>query len=59
MSREHYIMPDWPAKDSRESHDWRKYVSNDVRKIWSDFTTDQRVALGECFDEIASREEWE
>lgn len=59
MLKNRFITPDWPGDRECEPHDWRKYVSKDVRRIWTDFTPEQRTLLGECFDEIASREEWD
>lgn len=38
-------------------HNWRNYVSDDVKAQWPSFTNKQKKALYECFDEIADREE--
>lgn len=59
MSEGDYLYPEWADRDVNTPHDWTKYVSDEVRAIWADFSVSQRMALGRCFDEIASREEWE
>lgn len=40
-------------------HDWRNHVPEGVQKIWHTFNWDQRKALVEWADELASSEEWE
>ncbi len=59
MSEDNYLYPTWVKNASNAPHDWKKYVSKEVREIWGEFSVNQRMALGRCFDEIASREEWD
>lgn len=40
-------------------HDWRNYVSDELRAIWDTFTDEQRRVLHRCFDAMAEAEEWE
>lgn len=58
MNKDNYLYPEWAGGDANTPHDWTKYVSEEVRSIWGDFSESQRIALGRCFDDIASREEW-
>ncbi|HDX8688641.1 TPA: hypothetical protein RQO41_002862 [Klebsiella michiganensis] len=59
MSEDNYLCPECVKKDANIPHDWKKYVSEEVMAIWGDFSVSQRMALGRCFDDIASREEWD
>lgn len=54
-----YEFPAWEESEGKSPHDWKKYVSYDVRCVWSELTTMQKMVLAECFEEIASREEWD
>lgn len=49
--------PDWGKAE--KIHDWRNYVSEAVRKLWTTFTWEQRVALYLQADEQALDEEWD
>lgn len=60
--KEQAVNPKWdemPPVHKPNPHDWRKYVSDPVRALWSTFTGDQQLALVQNFQEIADREEWE
>lgn len=59
MTPQDYEFPAWEEDENRTPHDWKSYVSYDVRRMWPDFTTKQKMILAECFEEIASREEWD
>lgn len=59
MSEGDYLYPEWASRDTNTPHDWTKYVSEEVREDWENFSESQRMALGRCFDDIASREEWD
>ncbi|MBZ7580084.1 recombinase RecA [Klebsiella michiganensis] len=59
MNEDKYLFPSWAKKGSNIPHDWKKYVSEEVMAIWEDFSVNQRMALGRCFDDIASLEEWD
>ena len=49
--------PEWDKAE--RVHDWRNYISERVRRIWGTFTSEQKDALFEMADEMATREEWE
>lgn len=59
MNDDKYLNPEWPKNSVITPHDWMRYVSQDVRLLWSTFTPGQRVALGQCFEEIATFEDWD
>lgn len=40
-------------------HDWRNYVGDNTRRLWSTFTDEQRLAIALDADEMAGGEEWE
>lgn len=52
-----YDHPDW--ENAGRVHDWRNYTSGELRAMWDTFTLDQKRAIAENADEIASREEWD
>ncbi|MBT0725452.1 recombinase RecA [Rosenbergiella sp. S61] len=45
--------------DRNTPHNWKNYVSEELRKAWHTFTDEQKIMLGKCFEEIAYEEEWE
>jgi hypothetical protein len=49
--------PDWES--CGKVHDWRNYITERVRRLWSTFTDEQKYALAEMAEERASAEEWE
>lgn len=59
--REDALNPNWAEFDSRKRHmhDWRTYVTENVRAIWDTIPVEGRMALIDCCDDVASREEWE
>lgn len=52
-----YLAPHWDA--AGRMHDWRNYISTEVREIWETFTGEQRAAMARQADSIASNEEWD
>jgi len=52
-----FYLPNWSA--ASKCHDWKNYVSDDLKSIWITFSDEQRQILAANFDEIASREEWD
>lgn len=54
---EEYLNPKW--ENAGRVHDWRNYISNELRTVWGTFTDAQKIALGENAEEIAGREEWD
>ena len=52
-----YEHPDWDA--AGKVHDWRNYISDEVRQMWESFTTEQKAAIARQADNLAGREEWD
>lgn len=48
--------PQW--NEYHRVHNWRNYVSNDVKEIWNTFTDTQKLLLAQLFEELAGNEEW-
>lgn len=44
MTDDRYQNPDWTTVG--RVHDWRNYISDEVKTMWSSFTPEQRAALG-------------
>lgn len=40
-------------------HDWRNYISDRVREMWSTFSDEQLIAIVEQAYEEASKEHWD
>lgn len=59
MTPEDFESPTWQKIGKVRPHQWKNYVSEDVRRLWQSFNNEQKKALAECFEEIASREEWD
>lgn len=49
--------PDWES--GGRVHNWKNYVSEELRAMWSTFTVEQRGAIYRSAEESAGREEWE
>lgn len=49
--------PKWYAED--RVHNWRNYISESVRSMWSSFTDEQKKALAAQAEEQAAQEEWD
>jgi|WetSurMetagenome_2_1015567.scaffolds.fasta_scaffold232024_3 hypothetical protein len=49
--------PDWVG--AGKAHDWRNYISEEVRLLWNTFTLAQKQALMRQAEEIAGREVWD
>lgn len=52
-----YAEPRWA--EAGRVHDWRNYVSCEIRLEWPNFTLEQRAMLARQAQESASSEEWE
>ena len=52
-----YDHPDW--EEAGRVHNWRNHISQELRDMWDAFSIDQKRAIAENADEIASREEWD
>jgi hypothetical protein len=51
------ILPDW--ENTGRVHDWRNYISEELRHIWWTFTVDQKMAIARNADDMADRERWD
>lgn len=49
--------PDW--NEGGRVHNWRRYVSDDLRAIWETFTDEQKRIIALNADEIAGNEDWD
>ena len=54
---EDFEIPDWD--DCQKVHDWKNYVTKEVRDLWSSFSLEQRKALASNFSDQADLEEWD
>lgn len=52
-----YRDPDWD--DHHRVHNWRNYITPDLRLRWSTLPDDLKAILARNADEIASAEEWD
>lgn len=53
------ITPTWPSRLTKQVHDWRTYVTPELRLKWDTFTEDQRILLAQAFEQIAQNEQWD
>lgn len=51
------LNPEWDK--AGEVHDWRNHVPENVQAMWGTFTIEQRMALVEWGESLASAEEWD
>lgn len=49
--------PEW--SNSRRMHDWRNYISEEIKEAWYSFTETQRMMLYRQADKRADEEEYE
>ena len=57
-----YTPRDWDAPDwdnAGRVHDWKNYVSKEVRTKWATFSDELKMMLARQADEAAGNEEWE
>lgn len=52
-----FVSPDW--NDKRRCHDWRNYISEELREIWETFTLEQKRIIARNAQNIADKEEWD
>jgi hypothetical protein len=53
---------DWNApiwKDARKVHEWKNYISEEMRALWGTFTDAQKQAIAQNAKRIASQEHWD
>lgn len=46
-------------KEYKHVHDWRNYVSEEVRKVWFSLPLIARLAVIDCCEEVADKENWD
>lgn len=49
--------PDWA--EPPYVHQWQRYISDELRAIWSTFTPDQRLVIARSAQEVADEELWD
>lgn len=49
----------WDWGQNKAVHEWRSYVTDEVKAVWPTFTPAQKVAVMRMLDGIASQEEWD
>lgn len=49
--------PNWEA--GGRVHNWRSYISEDLKAMWHTFTIEQKRAISDNADAIAEREHWD
>lgn len=54
--------PEWEKYDNhfgKHVHDWRTYVSDEVRKIWNELPLIAKCAVISVCEEMADNEQWD
>jgi len=53
--------PNWKEFDKQRKHihDWRTYITEEVRVIWEDVSLIGRCAIISCCENVAGNEEWD
>ncbi len=54
-----YLTPVWPSETETCVHDWRAYVNEPLRAIWSTFAPAQKLAIAVNAQMIADQEDWD
>lgn len=49
--------PEWKVED--KVHNWRNYVSDEVKGLWPDMSGRQRLILAANFNDMAIAEHWD
>lgn len=52
-----YFSPDWGS--CGRVHEWKNYISSEVRALWKTFTLLQRASLARQADAMALAEDWD
>lgn len=52
-----WAAPKWDT--AGRVHEWKNYISDEVRAMWDTFTDAQKQALARQADKITEREEWD
>ena len=51
------LKPEW--HNVHKAHDWKNYVTDDLKNVWSTFSQIQTILIAEALQKIADAEEWE
>jgi hypothetical protein len=51
-----YINPDW--SDKNRVHNWKNYISDEMKAMWNSFTDAQKIAIGKNAEGTAGEENW-
>lgn len=57
MTPTDWETPDWAS--AVRVHEWKNYISEKLQAMWESFTPEQKQAIAESADDVASREDWE
>lgn len=52
-----YLKPDW--ENTSRVHDWRNYITDQMKSQWDKFSSEQKRMIAEMADEAASGEQWD
>ena len=52
-----YAEPAWA--NAARAHEWKNYISDEVRGMWQEFTDKQQASLARQAEENAGRESWD
>ena len=52
-----FLNPDWT--DKNRVHNWKNYISKEMKEMWDSFTDEQKIAIGENADDMAGDERWD
>lgn len=53
-----FISPDW-TPPHKYVHDWRRYISDEMKSAWDTFTIEQKRMIYESAAELADLEVWD
>lgn len=52
-----YLEPEWSVDNP--VHNWRNYISTDIKELWSTFDSAQKSAIARQARDQASEEDWD
>lgn len=53
------INPVWPSRLTKQVHDWRTYVTMELRQSWWTLNWSQREMVARAFEVVAQAEDWD
>lgn len=57
LTPDDFETPDWDR--AGKVHDWRNYVSDEIRAMWPDIPVSLKAAIARQSDAMANLEEWD